>query len=506
MQAAIEARSVSYRTRAGEIIVRDMSLTVGHGELVAIIGGIGSGKATLLDAMSGLRQPTSGTVLRHVRRDGRPAAGPSSPQIGYVPYGDTIYPVLPLARALRYAAALHGVRGAQRAVAEALDRVGLAAEAAAPVGSLNQGERKRAAIAAELLACPAQLFLDEPTAGLDQAQATQVLRLLRRLSDDGTTVVLTTSSPLDAARCDKVAVLATGGHLAFFGTPAAARGYFGADSLDEIYERLAGLGDPSAAWSRRFFYFSGTSSGFAPVPTAPPPPGPALLVPDLAGPHSAGRPSWPFASDLDHDYGDRDHRRAPGLDGESGPASEHGASEHGASEHGRDLDAEHEPASGAGPAAQLRVLVTRNAETLARARRQQAILAGAPAVVLVAFCILLVVGALDGPAAVSLAWAVLGGLATGLAYDLSVRGPESGVFRREGFAGLSVAMLVAAKAAVLLPILAIADVLILVVPAFADRLVETSFGLSYLTVFVASALGFVAANAGTLARRAPRPQ
>src|SRR6202012_5637577 len=117
--------------------------------------------------------------------------------------------------------------------------------AATPVGALSPGDRKRAAIGAELLAGPTQLFLDEPTAGLDPAQAPPGLRLLRRLSRGGMTVLLTTSSPLDAARCDKVAVLAAGGHLAFFGTPAAAPGYFGADSLEEIYERLAGRGASS---------------------------------------------------------------------------------------------------------------------------------------------------------------------------------------------------------------------------------------------------------------------
>ncbi|MGH3250253.1 MAG: ATP-binding cassette domain-containing protein, partial [Trebonia sp.] len=256
VQAAIEARAVNHRTRAGQVTVRDVSLTISQGELVAIIGGSRSGKATLLNAMSGLRPPTSGTILRQA-------------QGGYVPSGDTMYPVLPLARALRYTAALRGAARSDEVVGEVLTAVGLAAEAAVPVGALNPGERKRAAIAAELLAGPAGLFLDEPAAGLDPAQATQVLRLLRRLCDGGMTVVLTTSSPLDAARCDKVAVLATGGHLAFFGTPAAARGYFGADSLDEIYERLAGLGDPAAAWSRRFFHFSRTRAGFTQVPTTP---------------------------------------------------------------------------------------------------------------------------------------------------------------------------------------------------------------------------------------------
>jgi energy-coupling factor transporter ATP-binding protein EcfA2 len=181
-------------------------------------------------------------------------------------------------------------------VAEALRAVDLARQLATPAGELDAGQRKRAAIAAELLAEPAQLFLEEPTIGLDPAQGAEVMRRLRRLCDNGTTVVLTTQNPLDAVRCDKVAVLATGGHLAFFGTPKAACDYFAADSLDEIYERLAGLGDPAAAWSRRFPQFSRTVPGFTPAPAFPPLPGSARLVPDMAGPHSAGRASAdPFA-------------------------------------------------------------------------------------------------------------------------------------------------------------------------------------------------------------------
>ena len=66
---------------------------------MAIIGGRGSGKTTLLDAMSGLRPPTSGTVAR-----------PAGRQAGYVPDGDTLPAVLPLARALRYTAELRSVR------------------------------------------------------------------------------------------------------------------------------------------------------------------------------------------------------------------------------------------------------------------------------------------------------------------------------------------------------------------------------------------------------------
>jgi ABC-type multidrug transport system ATPase subunit len=490
VQAAIEARAVTYRTRAGEVTVRDVSLTVGQGELVAIIGGSGSGKATLLNSISGLRPPTSGTILRHVPGDERQAGDPPSWRIGYVPRGDTIHPVLPLARALRYTVALRGVHASPEAVGYALGMVGLTAEATVPFGTLDPGERKRAAIAAELLAGRGQLFLDEPTAGLDPAQATETLRLLRRLSRGGMTVLLTTSSPLDAARCDKVAVLATGGHLAFFGTPAAARGYFGADSLEEIYERLAGLGDPAAAWSRRFFHFSRTRAGFTQVPTTPRAPGPAVLVPDAAGPHSAGRPGLAFpggngARDeigAEHDAGLEEGEDAPPFAVPVAAANASGP---------------HAPGSRGGalrPVRQLSVLIRRNAEVLARARRTQVILGIAPVVVLVAFCALLGAGALDGPTAVTLAWAVLGGLAAGLAYELPESGTESGVLRGESFSGLSRAVFVLSKAAVLLPVLAIADALILAVPEIAGRL-QTGFAAAYLAVLIASAVGLAAALA-----------
>ncbi len=309
-----------------------------------------------------------------------------------------------------------------------------------------------------------------------------MLRLLRRLSRRGMTVLLTTSSPLDAARCDKVAVLAAGGHLAFFGTPGAAPGYFGADSLEEIYERLAGLGDPAAAWSRRFFHFSRTRAGFTVVPTTPRAPGPAVLVPDAAGPHSAGRPGLVFPGDpAAEDEADA------GEDGSPLPASAAGLG----SPDG------HAPGGRAGPpppVVQLPVLIRRNVEVIARARRVQATLACVPVVILLAFCVLLGVGALDGPAAVTLAWAVLGGLAAGLAYELPARGTDSGVLRGEAFPGLSTAAFALAKAAVLLPALAAADALILAVPAAAGRL-QGGFGPAYLAAAVSSAIGLAAALA-----------
>ena len=360
--------------------------------------------------------------------------------------------------------------------------VNLAGQAPAQVADLNPGERKRAAIAAELLAGPAQLFLDEPTAGLDPAQATEVMRLLRRLADGGLTVVLTTSSSLDAARCDKVAVLAAGGHLAFFGTPAAARGYFGADSLEEIYERLAGLGDPAAAWSRRFFQFSRTRAAFPPVPTVPRAAGPAALVPDAAGPHSAGRPGLP-EPEGEEPEGEEEARADP--EPEDSPAS-FSAPASPAGDHPTDR-----PGGWLRPVRQLFVLIRQNTELTARSWLARTVLAGAPAAVLLSYGLLIGVGAFDSPAAGS-ALIVLGGSSIGLAYGLSHDREEGGALRAERFAGLSAATYVLAKLAVLLPALAAADAVALLVPAACSRLPH-GFGPSYLTVLLSSALALALA-------------
>jgi ABC-type multidrug transport system ATPase subunit len=447
---AIDVRAIGQRVRSGDEILHDISLAVEHGELVAIIGASGSGKTTLLDTMSGLRPPASGSVLR--------APG----NIGYVPQGDAIHPALPLARTLRYAALLREVARQDAAVSDVLRTLDLASRSLVPVGDLSGGERTRASIAAELVASPGLFFLDEPTSGLDPARGSELMRVLRRICDGGRTLVLTTHNPLDADRCDKIAVLANGGYLAFFGTSAAARDYFGADSLDEIYERLAGLSDPVKAWSRRFFPFSRTNSAVSPTLAFSSQPGPTVQFPDVAGRLSAGpvglvSPAEPQALGASVAFPVRGARRA---------------------------------------LRQWAVLTKRNADILARSRRTLAILVGSPVAVLLMFLVLFRPGAFDpahpNPAATEmiLFWVAFSGFFFGLTYGLLQICAEFAVLRRERFAGLSAGAYVLAKAAVLVPVLAPVDVLFLVVLRGLGRLPP---GGGYAASFVTLLLSSVAA-------------
>lgn len=225
---SIEVRHVTVEIE-GTSILQKTSLDVQQGEVVGIAGGSGAGKTTLLEAIAGLRAPTGGRVAR---------AGSSA----FVPQEDVIHRELPLRRTLLHAAALrlHGHDALARAakVDAILERLDLSQQAAVGVGDLSGGQRKRASLGAELLSDADLLFLDEPTSGLDPSSAGELLGSLRRLAAAGSTVVLSTHSPADLARCDRIVFMARGGRVAYIGSPADARIHFGVTELSEAYQLL----------------------------------------------------------------------------------------------------------------------------------------------------------------------------------------------------------------------------------------------------------------------------
>ena len=235
---AISVVGVSRHIRDTQLLHR-VSFDVAPNELVAVVGGSGAGKSTLLETMAGLRPPSEGAV-RYAR---------SPVEVGFVPQEDIIHRDLPLRRTLRYAA---GLRLPPRTPAAEIDRIvdetlrdlDLHDRADVRVADLSGGQRKRASIAVELLTRPALFFLDEPTSGLDPSTAAEVLTVLRRLTERGVTVVLTTHDPADIEACDRVVFLARNGHLAFTGTPDEAKAYFSVDRLSDIYRLLADRTEP----------------------------------------------------------------------------------------------------------------------------------------------------------------------------------------------------------------------------------------------------------------------
>lgn len=239
-------------------ILEGVSLTVSPGELIGIVGGSGAGKTTLLEALAGISPAGEGRVSF----DGVDLYRNRSlfmTAIGYVPQDDIVHADLPLEQTLRYAARLRlppdiPREEVNRVVARALSTLDLSERAGLHVGTLSGGQRKRSSIAVEMLTRPRVFFLDEPTSGLDPATAAELLELLGQLADDGTTVVLTTHAVQDLSHCDRVAFLAPGGRLVFFGGISDACARFGVSSVEQVYSKLASAGDlvtPAAAAGTR---------------------------------------------------------------------------------------------------------------------------------------------------------------------------------------------------------------------------------------------------------------
>jgi putative ABC transport system ATP-binding protein len=193
-----------------------IDLEIAAGEYVAITGPSGCGKSTLLSVLGLLDVPTSGEYWL----EGRNVAGWSEAKlnalrrgkIGFIFQSFNLIEELTVFENVELALEYTGAPAAERRrrVHEMLDRLGVAHRAGHRPSQLSGGQQQRVAIARALVAGPAMLLADEPTGNLDTAHGDEVMRLLRTINAEGTTVVMVTHSPAHAAQASRTLRLLDG--------------------------------------------------------------------------------------------------------------------------------------------------------------------------------------------------------------------------------------------------------------------------------------------------------
>ena len=216
MTAAIEARGVALAF--GETpALRGADLTVGAGEIVAVMGPSGSGKSTLLHCLAGILVPDAGEVLAGGERiDNLSEARRSElrrDRFGFVFQFGQLVPELTAEENVALPLLLGGLRRepALRRAREWFGRLGLDGLERRRSGELSGGQAQRVALARGLVSGPQVLFADEPTGALDSLTGEQVMELLvASARRDGTTVVLVTHEPRVAAYADREVIVRDG--------------------------------------------------------------------------------------------------------------------------------------------------------------------------------------------------------------------------------------------------------------------------------------------------------
>ena len=227
-------RNINFRFPNSDNGMHDLSFTLHNGELLAIMGGSGTGKSTLLSILNGTLIPQEGSITINGHEISEPAA---KNLIGFVPQDDLLIEELTVYQNLWFTAKLcfEGMKNEEidKRVMRTLKDLGLDAAKVLKVGSainkyISGGQRKRLNIALEHIREPAVLFLDEPTSGLSSADTEKVINLLKEQTYKGKLIIVNIHQPSsDVYKLfDRLWLLDKGGYPVFDGNPIDAILYF----------------------------------------------------------------------------------------------------------------------------------------------------------------------------------------------------------------------------------------------------------------------------------------
>ena len=200
-----------YRTDEVETTAIDaVDLDIQPGEFVAIMGPSGCGKSTLLNIIGMLDSPTSGSYVFQDRDvAGLPEtqlASVRKQHIGFIFQSFNLIDELSVRENVELALLYHDIPAAERRmrVDAVMDKVGIAHRAKHRPSQLSGGQQQRVAVARAVVGEPALILADEPTGNLDTAHGEEVMQMLRKLNQEGSTIVMVTHSPAHADYASRV--------------------------------------------------------------------------------------------------------------------------------------------------------------------------------------------------------------------------------------------------------------------------------------------------------------
>ncbi|MFG3453653.1 ABC transporter ATP-binding protein [Stutzerimonas stutzeri] len=216
-----------------------VSMTVGAGELVVLLGANGAGKTTLFNTISGLLKPTAGSItLEGKRIDGLKPSRLVASGVVHCPEGRKLFPQMSVSQNLALGAYLHrrDGEGNKRNLKEVLDLFPILHDKRnQPAGSLSGGQQQMVAIGRALMSRPRLLMLDEPSLGLAPLVVNQMFEVISRINKSGTSVLLAEQNAFAALKIAHRAYVIEGGSLvmegdqqAMLGNEAVRKAYIGA--------------------------------------------------------------------------------------------------------------------------------------------------------------------------------------------------------------------------------------------------------------------------------------
>jgi ABC-2 type transport system ATP-binding protein len=222
--------------------VGGVSFDIREAEVFGLLGLNGAGKTTLISMLATEQKPSAGDalLLGHSLCDERRFV---RQMIGVAPQEIALYPMLTTAENLRFVGRIYGIKGnkLEDRIEELLDSIGLADRRNDYIGSLSGGMKRRVNLAAALVHRPKLILLDEPTAGVDPESRDEILKIVRRLRDDGNAILYTTHYMEEAEQLsDRIGIL-NAGKLVAAGTLEELRDEFEFSEVIELSGSTAGI-------------------------------------------------------------------------------------------------------------------------------------------------------------------------------------------------------------------------------------------------------------------------